>query len=173
LTTRVCDASNVTVRSLRESDRVRWLQLYLAYVHFYEQSVTTQHLDRLWSQLLSRDDTLVCFVAVDDRDIVLGLAHVRPFTRPLDGSEGLYLDDLFVDASARGAGIGRAILEHLRKLAVEAGYSVVRWTTADSNVAARALYDRVAVATHWVTYDMAPESAKSGCETLFAPSDGP
>lgn len=172
MTRDVSNISNVTVRSLHESDRVRWLQFYLGYVHFYEHSATTQHLDRLWSQLLSHEDTLTCFVAVDDRDIAVGLAHVRPFTRPLDGSVGLYLDDLFVDVSTRGAGVGRAILEHLRKLAMEAGYSVVRWITADSNVAARELYDRVAVSTHWVTYDMAPEPAKNGYKTLHASSDG-
>ncbi|MDQ2882591.1 MAG: GNAT family N-acetyltransferase [Actinomycetota bacterium] len=172
MTRDTCSIPSVAVRSLRESDRARWLQLYLAYIDFYEQSATTQHLDRLWSQLLDLDDTLACFVAVDNRDVALGLAHVRPFTRPLDGSKGLYLDDLFVDVSARGAGVGRAILEHLRKLAVEAGYSVVRWITADSNAAARALYGRAAVATHWVTYDMAPEPAKSAYETPLTSSDG-
>ena len=114
------------------------------------------NLDRLWSQLLSGDDPLACLVAVDPQGTVAGLAHVRPFARPLDGSEGLYLDDLFVDPAARGTGIGSAILAHLGAWAAEAGYSVVRWITADDNASARALYDRVAVATHWVTYDMAP-----------------
>jgi ribosomal protein S18 acetylase RimI-like enzyme len=160
-----CGASrinNIAIRPLRESDRARWFQLYLGYMDFYEKPATTQHIDQLWSRLLNPDDALACFVAVDDHDVALGLAHVRPFVRPLDGSEGLYLDDLYVDVSARGAGIGRAILEHLRKLAAEGGYSVVRWITADNNAVARALYDRVAVATHWVTYDMAPVPPKNG-----------
>lgn len=168
--------SRTMVRRLRESDRARWLQLYGEYAEFYEQPVTTSHLDQLWSQLLDPDDSLDCLVAVDDHNVAVGLAHVRPFIRPLAGSEGLYLDDLYVDARTRGAGVGRAILAHLRDLAAMRGYSVVRWITADSNKVARALYDRVAVATHWVTYDMTPEPAIDGeapCEAFPAPQFQP
>ena len=86
----------------------------------------------------------------------IGLAHVREFARPLDGSTGLYLDDLFVLPDARGEGAGTALLEKLRDLAQERGLSVVRWITAKDNQTARRLYDRVAEKTKWVTYDLVP-----------------
>lgn len=34
--------------------------------------------------------------------------------------------------------------------------TVVRWVTAEDNDVARRLYDRVATATAWVTYDRVP-----------------
>ena len=34
------------------------------------------------------------------------------------------------------------------------GWSVIRWITAADNARARAVYDRVAVETPWVTYDI-------------------
>lgn len=50
----------------------------------------------------------------------------------------------------------RALIAHLTELASVDGHSVVRWITAEDNLQAQALYDKVANRTHWVTYDAAP-----------------
>ena len=34
------------------------------------------------------------------------------------------------------------------------GWGVIRWITGEDNTRARALYDRVAESTRWVTYDL-------------------
>ena len=95
-------------------------------------------------------------VVVDPAGRVVGLAHVRPFARPLSATVGGFLDDLHVDASARGSGAVDALLRALQDLAVERGWSVVRWITADDNYRARGKYDQIAVRTAWITYDMQP-----------------
>ena len=56
----------------------------------------------------------------------------------------------------RGQGVARALIGRVSELAAEEGCSVVRWITAESNTTARALYDKVAVQTNWVTYDCKP-----------------
>jgi GNAT superfamily N-acetyltransferase len=84
----------------------------------------------------------------------VGLAHHRPFARPLRASRGLFLDDLFVDQAWRGRGVADALLAALAGVARAEGCDVVRWITAEDNARARAVYDRVARATRWVTYDM-------------------
>jgi len=55
---------------------------------------------------------------------------------------GIWLDDLFVDASARGQGAGKALLAHLAKLADERGYRRVEWVTAAHNAKGLAFYQR-------------------------------
>ena len=40
-------------------------------------------------------------------------------------------------------------------IAAERGWPVIRWTTGDDNYRARAVYDKLATRTMWVTYDMA------------------
>jgi ribosomal protein S18 acetylase RimI-like enzyme len=87
----------------------------------------------------------------------VGLAHYRPVPRPLAASAGGYLDDLYVAPQARGSGVVDALLDRLREIARERGWTVVRWITADDNHRARAKYDQVATRTMWVTYDMAVE----------------
>ena len=142
----------VVVRPVAPPDRERWGELYRGYAAFY--AVTPPDLDHLWRRITELGD-LECFVAEVDGEVV-GLAHVRAFARPLEGDWGGFLDDLFVDPDRRGSGAGEALLEHLRSLARERGWGVVTWITAGDNHVARGLYDRVAQAQPWVTYDLDP-----------------
>jgi GNAT superfamily N-acetyltransferase len=53
---------------------------------------------------------------------------------------GLYLEDLFVLPAHRGSGIGRALLVHLARLAVERGCGRFEWSVLDWNAPAIAFY---------------------------------
>jgi GNAT superfamily N-acetyltransferase len=53
---------------------------------------------------------------------------------------GIWLDDLYVDESARGRGAGKALLSHLAKIADERGYGRIEWVTADNNAKGLAFY---------------------------------
>ena len=69
--------------------------------------------------------------------------------------EGALVVD-FADREPGTVPAADALLGELRRLAVENGWSVVRWITADDNYRGRAKYDQYATRTTWVTYDMAP-----------------
>lgn len=46
---------------------------------------------------------------------------------------GIYLEDLFVDPTVRGAGIGKALLKRLAREVVERGYGRLEWSVLDWN----------------------------------------
>jgi len=146
----------ITVRGVQDNEFFTWLDLYVGYGEFYDSPVTDEKALLVWSWISDPENELEAYFAVDEEGTPIGLAHVREFVRPLDGSKGLYLDDLFVSPDARGAGAGSALLESLRDSARERGLSVVRWITAKDNENARRLYDRFAQKTKWVTYDLVP-----------------
>jgi GNAT superfamily N-acetyltransferase len=110
---------------------------------------------RVWTWLHDPGIEVDGLVAVQEGTLV-GIAHIRRFRRPSAGTTGLYLDDLFAAPAARGRGVGRALIAELNDRALAEGLSVVRWITATDNSTARRLYDSVAVATPWVTYDLTP-----------------
>jgi len=66
-----------------------------------------------------------------------------------------YLQDLFVDASVRGAGAGRALIERVGQVARERDCLRLYWTTKEDNATARRLYDRLAKFTGFIRYDYA------------------
>lgn len=148
-----------TVRPVAAGDEAAWRELYRGYRRFYEMPDDETALDTVWAWLGDGDHEVDGFVAVDEGGSVGGLAHVRPFARPLSADTGLYLDDLYVDPDLRGRGLGRVLLGFLGVLAAERGFGGVSWMTAEDNAIARALYDSVATAGPWVTYDMTPDPA--------------
>jgi GNAT superfamily N-acetyltransferase len=54
---------------------------------------------------------------------------------------GLYLEDLFVDPTLRGRGVGKALLLHLARLANQRNYGRMEWTVLDWNEPAIAFYE--------------------------------
>lgn len=70
------------------------------------------------------------------------------------GRPGLYLEDLFVRPAARGAGLGRALLVHLARLAVERNCSRMEWSVLDWNEPAIGFYRKLGAhpMNEWTTW---------------------
>jgi GNAT superfamily N-acetyltransferase len=57
-----------------------------------------------------------------------------------EGKPGIYLEDLFVRPAARGAGLGKALLAHLARLARERDCARLEWWVLDWNEPAIGFY---------------------------------
>ncbi len=143
----------VTTRPVTPADRSGWDPLYAGYAELYRVDQTTVMRDRVWSWLMDPAHPVTGFVAEAENGLI-GLAHCRPFARPLSATTGGYLDDLFVAPASRGTGAAEALVAAVRTHGVAQGWSVIRWITAEDNARARALYARIATQTRWVTYDI-------------------
>jgi GNAT superfamily N-acetyltransferase len=134
--------------------RTDWARLYAAYADFYRSPQTAEMRERVWGWLFDPGHEVEGFVAVDATGRAIGLAHFRPFARPLAASTGGFLDDLFVAPDWRGRRVGEALIEAVATEGRRRGWALLRWITAEDNARARALYDRVAESTFWVTYQI-------------------
>lgn len=59
------------------------------------------------------------------------------------GKPGIYLEDLYVRSSARGTGLGKALLGKLASLAIERGCGRLEWSVLDWNEPAIGFYQRL------------------------------
>lgn len=134
--------------------RADWDRLYAGYAVFYNVEQTAEMRDRVWSWI--GEGRIVCLMALDAEGKAVGIAHIREFLRPLSATVAGYLDDLFVDPGLRGSGAVDDLFAAAKTLGRERGWSVIRWITRDDNYRARAVYDRLATRTNWITYDLAP-----------------
>jgi GNAT superfamily N-acetyltransferase len=76
---------------------------------------------------------------------------------------GLYLEDLFVEPAHRGAGIGKALLARLAKLAAERGCGRLEWRVLDWNEPSIRFYESLGanLLKEWVLVRMTrPEFEK-------------
>ena len=60
-----------------------------------------------------------------------------------EGRPGIYLEDLFVRETARGSGLGQALLAHLAALAVERDCARLEWSVLDWNAPAIGFYHKL------------------------------
>ncbi len=75
------------------------------------------------------------------------------------GQPTLFLEDLFVRPLYRGKGIGKAVLLHLAKLAVEEGCGRFEWQVLDWNTPAIKFYESLGakVMKEWLTMRLSGE----------------
>ena len=78
------------------------------------------------------------------------------------GKPGLYLEDLFVRPAARGAGLGRMMLEYLARLTVERGWGRMEWAVLDWNEPAIGFYRKLGAEplADWTLFRVTGESLR-------------
>jgi GNAT superfamily N-acetyltransferase len=87
---------------------------------------------------------------------------------------GIYLEDLFVRPAHRGGGAGRALLEHLARLAVERGCGRLEWAVLDWNEPAIGFYRRLGARPNddWTIFRLTGEALERlAAEAPGSPSD--
>jgi GNAT superfamily N-acetyltransferase len=144
---------SVRVRRLEARDKAAWLLLFKGYIAFYNATVPEDVVELTWQRLISgAEEFHLGFVAVDETDMPIGIAHTL-FHRPTwSPTWYCYLEDLFVDPRNRGQGAGRALIEAVYREADARQCTRTYWTTQEFNYRARALYDQVATKSVFVQY---------------------
>ncbi|MDF3142667.1 MULTISPECIES: GNAT family N-acetyltransferase [unclassified Streptomyces] len=76
------------------------------------------------------------------------------------GVHGIYLEDLYVRPTARGAGHGKALLTELARLCVERGYERLEWSVLNWNTPSIAFYEALGARPQdeWTVYRLTDEA---------------
>lgn len=138
------------IAPLTANDRADWERLARAYKEFYKTIVSDAGYATTWNRLLREEDVSAIGAKVDG-DLV-GIAHYL-FHASIWTPTTCYLQDLFVDPSARGQGVARTLIENVATVARERGAQRLYWHTQEHNATARALYDKLAGFNGFIRYD--------------------
>ena len=141
----------IEVSRLHPQDRPRWADLWQAYLAFYGTALPDEQYEDTWVRLLQ--DTSAHGLAAWRGGSIVGITHFLFHAHCWTTASACYLQDLYVDKSARGAGAGRALIEAVAARARERAASRMYWLTQDHNAPARRLYDAVAKDSGFVRYD--------------------
>jgi GNAT superfamily N-acetyltransferase len=143
--------SPALIRAALPSDEPVWRDMWRGYCDFYSAQVSPEVTQRTWKRILDPDSAIMCIVAeVEGR--VCGFAHCVVHENTWESQPVCYLEDLYVDPSARGQGVGAALIEWLRNAMRAEGWARIYWVTHESNERARRLYDRFTQADGFVRY---------------------
>ncbi|MGO9948690.1 MAG: N-acetyltransferase family protein [Steroidobacteraceae bacterium] len=146
----------INVRPVERADLAAWMPLWTGYNAFYgrkgETSLPLPITEALWRRFFDPDEPVFALVAECDGKL-LGLTHYLYHRDTTRIELTCYLQDLFTAESARGRGIGRALIEGVYGAARAAGIRCVYWQTHQSNAAGRRLYDKVAKHSGFLVYE--------------------
>ncbi|WP_111739399.1 GNAT family N-acetyltransferase [Leminorella richardii] len=144
-------AENVTIRAITEADRQEWLSLWQQYQHFYRAKITPEVTANTFSALCEGKD--ICgLVAVDGSNRLLGFMHIVYHASTWSDRDYCYIEDLFVDKSARGENVAEKLFDEAYRQAEARDCSRVYWMTQEFNSSARSLYDVIGKRTSFVIY---------------------
>ena len=134
----------IEIRPARSEDEAEWRTLWQGYCDFYKAPVSPEQTTLTWSRILDPDHLIDCFMAVDkDTGRVVGFSTYFNHPSTWNTTDDLYLEDLYVDQTVRGGGIGEKLILNLKEYGEEKGYARLYWHTNDRNYRARGLYDKL------------------------------
>jgi GNAT superfamily N-acetyltransferase len=148
-------AGDVTVRPIAREDYAQWLPLWDGYNAFYGREGPTALDPKIteitWGRFFDPAEPVHALVAERDGAIV-GIVHYLFHRTTIMVMPTCYLNDLFTSAEARGAGVGKALIEAVYLRARDAGSTRVYWSTHETNATAQRLYDHVAQKSGFIIY---------------------
>ncbi len=145
--------ADIEIRPITASDEAEWRRLWTLYLEFYETVLDEAVYASTFSRLLSADEhEFSGLIALVDGKPA-GITHYLFHRTCWSVANTCYLQDLYVDESLRGTGLGRALIEAVYARADAAGCSKVYWHTQEFNAVGRRLYDRVASLTPFIVYE--------------------
>lgn len=139
------------IRLFTQQDKTAWLSLWQGYQNFYKTSISNDVSETNWQRLLNPDEPMNGAMAFFDGKAA-GFVHYIRHRSTWTTGDYCYLQDLFVDPTIRGQGLGRALIRHVYGAAQADGCSRVYWLTHESNSDAMILYDRVAEKSGFIQY---------------------
>jgi GNAT superfamily N-acetyltransferase len=143
------------VRAVGPDDFAGWLPLWQGYNAFYgrdgDSALAEDVTNTTWARFLDPAEPVHALVAAQGDELV-GLAHFLYHRSTTRIEPTCYLQDLFTLQSARGQGVGRALIEGVFAAARAARVERVYWQTQSGNARARRLYDQVATYLGFITY---------------------
>jgi GNAT superfamily N-acetyltransferase len=152
--------SNVTIRPAARED-VKTLLEMIVELAVYERepdAVNTTEADLLRDGFGDRPrfEALIA----EASGAVAGFALTFTNYSTWEGSAGLYLEDLYVRESARGLGVGRALMAALAGVCAERGYKRLDLSVLDWNTSAQEFYAHLGMTemTSWQTYRLTGEA---------------
>ncbi len=133
----------------------RLLPLIAAYQRFYEVEEIDEGRNRaFFRRFLAPSEDGLLLGAREDGDL-RGYACLYWHFSSLQARESVLMNDLFVAKTARGHGVGRALIEASAAIARERGAAHLEWATAPGNLTAQRLYDSTgAERSEWVEYEL-------------------
>jgi L-amino acid N-acyltransferase YncA len=128
----------------------------------YEKSearvtITTENLE---ASLIGDNANVVCDFVEDDEGVAAGFAVWFLNFSTWTGTQGIFVEDLFISPEFRGRGYGTELLRYLARECVAKGYHRLQWSVLDWNTPSVDFYESLGAEAldEWTVYRVTDEA---------------
>jgi GNAT superfamily N-acetyltransferase len=147
--------SGIEIAPVSDAEFEQLLPLIGAYQRFYEVEDVDEERNRSFFRRFLAPSEAGMLIGARDGGRFLGYACLYWHFSSTLARETVLMNDLYVEADARGKGVGRALIEASRDVARERGAAHLEWATAPDNHTAQRLYDSTgAERSEWLEYEL-------------------
>jgi ribosomal protein S18 acetylase RimI-like enzyme len=134
---------DLTIRTMVDTDVPAGIELVREFAAFEDLSDYCEVTDeRLRAAMFGDGATVEGLIAVDG-DRAIGYAIFYPNFASFRGQRGLYLEDIYVNESYRGKGVGEAMIREIARIAASRGFERVDFLVLDWNTPAVKFYQKL------------------------------
>ena len=158
-------AETLQIQPLSPVDRHKWQVLATKSRLRLGLDLSPREYDFAWQRLQAK--THIFGLGAHVSGELIGFAHCVIHVNVWNDTS-YYLENLFVHESWRRQGVAQALIGAIAKRASRSGVGRFYWLTGEDNIAARTLYDKIAVNRGLIRYDFELKQAdtqKPGAST--------
>ena len=130
----------LNTRFATTNDLAQLAQLFDTYRQFYAQAPDIALASTFIAERISKQQSVI-LVAENESQQLIGFCQIYPSFCSVAAAKIGVLYDLFVDASTRNSGAGRALMLAAHEYAAKNGMARLDLSTAKDNLKAQALYE--------------------------------
>ncbi|MBP1888337.1 GNAT family N-acetyltransferase [Sinorhizobium mexicanum] len=142
----------VEIRLAGSADRQGWRSLWSQYCTDQGVDSSEQSAETIWRRIENLDNSTKALIAVEAGGVTLAFINYIIHSHTWSDRMLCFVVDLYVDHSWRRQGIAEAMIAHLAAEGRRQGWARLYWNTDKSNVRARALYDKIARLSPYLSY---------------------
>jgi GNAT superfamily N-acetyltransferase len=149
--------SSVSIRRAGPADLDAAARLFTGYLRFYEKATPEADARVFIGERLAKQDSV--FYLAESQGEALGFTQLYPAFASLSLAPSWILNDLYVEPAARGRGVGEALMDAARTLALSNGAAELMLQTARTNATAQRLYEKLGWIRddEFLVYTLAPK----------------
>ncbi|MEA9413700.1 GNAT family N-acetyltransferase [Flavobacterium sp. PL02] len=131
------------IRDCNTNDLTKLIDLCQKHAEYEKAAFTSEGKeDKLKLALFADNPKLYCLI-IELNAAIIGYATYTFDYSTWDAADFMYMDCLFLEDSTRGFGIGEAIIEKLKQIAIEKNCINIQWQTPTFNTRAIKFYNRI------------------------------
>ena len=157
-------SQNMQVRKANLEDLKQLSALFDGYRQFYKQEADINGAKAFLKQRIENEES-VLFV-VEEEGQLLGFTQLYPSFSSVSLQQQWILNDLFVSADARRAGVAEKLMNAANRWAIETGSKGLALETDDDNTCAQNLYQKLGYKKDNSTYHYFLPVQQSATEVL-------